>query len=156
QNTGSLTDHFPEGGGRGSSGDMSFDRACDAGLEQVTQHTRGLSDPPAQHKRAFLYARDVHDIQDNQQIGPAAAGDEDTQRARAAYAEDIELGDLSDVEGGAFGSGASAAVRRNVPEPEEQRAPTSPTPSGGARIRVGDITGARGVAVGPGASAEVV
>lgn len=74
----SLSSQFPEGRGRDDKGCMPFKRALDAGQEQVAQHTYdarvGAAGPD---QRAFLYALDIADLQDNQGFAPDDGSNKD-------------------------------------------------------------------------------
>jgi tetratricopeptide (TPR) repeat protein len=58
----SLVAMFPEGRGR-EHRLMSFERACEAGHEQLTQHTRLADSVAVPNQRTFLYALDIHTLQ---------------------------------------------------------------------------------------------
>jgi HEAT repeat protein len=58
-----LHPEFPEGRGRQENGSMSFDRAWEAGTEQISQSTRSENDPAKPSQRPFLYALDIHELQ---------------------------------------------------------------------------------------------
>lgn len=58
-----LQPEYPEGRGRQENGSMSFDRACEAGSEQIRQSTRSENDPAKPSQRPFLYALDIHELQ---------------------------------------------------------------------------------------------
>lgn len=60
----SLSANVPEGQGRDSKGYMTFDRACEAGQEQISaQHAVSKGVIPGNGQRTFLYAVHVHDLQ---------------------------------------------------------------------------------------------
>jgi hypothetical protein len=56
-------DGFPETRQRDETGLMSFERACEAGSEQLLQHARLADGPASPNQRTFLYALDIHDLQ---------------------------------------------------------------------------------------------
>lgn len=146
QNTGSLSDRFPEGRGRGSSGYMSFDRACDAGLEQVLQHTRAAAEPAGQDKRTFLYTLDIHDIHVNHGIEPHEEDMAMSDTQSKSDAQSINKGGEAYVGGGVNAGGGDFTGRDRVVHGNEMR---------GDQISVGNITGSQGVAIGRKARAIV-
>lgn len=63
---------FPENLGRNNkSGQMPFERACEAGRDQLLQHATDSS--LSQNQRKFLYALDVYELQQNQGFKPVEA-----------------------------------------------------------------------------------
>lgn len=66
----SLSATFPEGRGREENGRMSFERACEAGREQLCQHSRLTNETGTLNQRPFLYALDIHDLQVNHDFEP--------------------------------------------------------------------------------------
>src|SRR5579859_107726 len=74
----SLAATFPEGQGRDpASGRMTFERACEAGNQQIRQATRLATDPARPDQREFLYALDIQDLQVNQGFEPVTDDEEE-------------------------------------------------------------------------------
>lgn len=108
-----LSPNFPEGRGRGSAGSMSFERACEAGSEQVLQHLRLENATGAANQRAFLYALDIHDLQVNQGFEPLAddadaappAGPVGARAQTQTGSGNIQFGDNAQIDGDVFTGG---------------------------------------------------
>ncbi len=66
----SLAATFPEGRGRESAGMMSFERAVEAGREQLMAQARLAGEVAQANQREFLYALDIHDLQVNHGFAP--------------------------------------------------------------------------------------
>ncbi len=60
---GGLSTELPEGAGRDRRGFMAFDRACEAGLEQIMQHAVAEGAQVGRAQRTFLFAVHVHELQ---------------------------------------------------------------------------------------------
>jgi hypothetical protein len=136
----SLAAAFPEGRGRESSGAMSYERACEAGREQIIQHLRALNERDSPSKRLFLYALDVHDLQVNQGFEPLQGNEPSgpiytafDQRGQNVHTQTNIAGDVR----GAISSG-------NLQAPVHH-----------GDITVGDITDSTGIAIGSGAQSDV-
>src|SRR5439155_14435093 len=55
---------------RDENGLMSFERACEAGRDQLLQHARLADSPANPNQRTFLYALDINDLQIKQGFEP--------------------------------------------------------------------------------------
>jgi len=64
------SDSFPEKLQRNEEGLMTFERACEAGREQLLQHARLADSSASPNQRTFLYALDIHDLQVKQGFEP--------------------------------------------------------------------------------------
>jgi hypothetical protein len=138
----SLAATFPEGRGRDGNGALSFDRACEAGREQLLQHTRTLTDAAAPDKRAFLYALDIHDLQVNQGFEPVK------EQAKGAP---LVSNKVEKNTGISIKSGRDTKIGGDIVQGDK----VTTTTHTGDNITVGDITGSSGIAIGRGAQATV-
>jgi hypothetical protein len=107
-----LSATFPEGRGRSSAGIMAFERACEAGSEQVRQHLAAPGAAAAPNQRPFLYALDIHDLQVNHGFEPAPVEDEAAApttpmalRHQTQSGDGIQFGDHARVGGDVFTGG---------------------------------------------------
>jgi DNA-binding winged helix-turn-helix (wHTH) protein/pimeloyl-ACP methyl ester carboxylesterase len=66
----SLSIEFPEGLWREDTGLMLFERACEAGREQLIQYARPVDSMATMNQRVFLYALDIYDLQVSQGFEP--------------------------------------------------------------------------------------
>lgn len=146
QSTAALDARYPEGRGRGVDGYMSFERACEAGQEQVARHIRAKDDSAEHDKREFLYALDIHDLQVNRGIEP---GEEDGAMGENRKAEDERQVDTG---GGAFVGGS---VNTGGGDFTGRDRTVQGNNVGGDSIHVGNITGGRSIAIGRNASSTV-
>lgn len=138
----SLAATFPEGRGRDGNGTLSFDRACEAGREQLLQHARLPTDPAAPDKRAFLYALDIHDLQVNQGFEPV----KEEAKGAATVSNKVEKNTGISIK-----SGRDTKIGGDVVQGDK----VTTTTHTGDNISVGDITGSSGIAIGRGAQATV-
>ena len=98
---GGLATELPEGASRDRRGYMSFDRACEAGLEQITQHAVADGAQVGRAQRTFLFAVHVHELQQRgfkpltDESDPPAGGTTINQQfvARDTVAGDKVMGD---------------------------------------------------------------
>lgn len=137
----SLAATFPEGRGRDANGTFSFDRACEAGREQLLQHARLPADPAAPDKRAFLYALDIHDLQVNQGFEPVKEA-----KGTTTVSQKTEKNTGISIK-----SGRDTSIGGDVVQGDK----VTTTTHTGDNISVGDITGSAGIAIGRGAQATV-
>ncbi len=138
----SLAATFPEGRGRDGNGTFSFDRACEAGREQLLQHARLATDPAAPDKRAFLYALDIHDLQVNQGFEPV----KEESKGAPPMSQKTEKNTGISIK-----SGRDTKIGGDVVQGDK----ITTTTHTGDNISVGDITGSSGIAIGRGAQASV-
>jgi hypothetical protein len=161
----SLAATFPEGQGRDAGGRMSFERACEAGSQQIRQATRLATEPARPDQREFLYALDIQDLQMNQGFEPAA--DDEAEAAAGMIVQgNVIQGDQRNIHTGGGGyfegpisvsgdfvggnritnqqAGGDIVGRDKVTNVQR-----------GDEIRVGDITNSTGIAIGRGAQASV-
>ncbi|MCS6910173.1 MAG: hypothetical protein NZM11_06335 [Anaerolineales bacterium] len=138
----SLVATFPEGRGRDGNGMFSFDRACEAGGEQLLQHARLVSDPAAPDKRAFLYALDIHDLQVHQGFEPV----KEEAKGATTMSQKTEKNTGISIK-----SGRDTKIGGDVVQGDK----VTTTTHTGDHISVGDITGSSGIAIGRGAQATV-
>jgi hypothetical protein len=151
QSGGSLSTEFPEGRGRDAGGLMSFERACEAGLEQVAQHARAEDEAAATGTRAFLFALDIHDLQVNHAFTPEEVEEAPPAAVAAPAGDEINVGDVTSASAVAVGRLAEAAVGVGAGRMEAPHQASG----GGDRITVGNISGSSGIAIGGGARASV-
>jgi hypothetical protein len=137
----SLAATFPEGRGRDAGGTLSFDRACEAGREQLLQHARLITDPAAPDKRAFLYALDIHDLQVNQGFEPVK---EEAKQGAPAVSNKVEKNTGISIK-----SGRDTKIGGDIVQGDK----VTTTTHTGDNITVGDITGSSGIAIGRGTQA---
>lgn len=152
----SLAATFPEGRGRDANGTLSFDRACEAGREQLLQHARVATDSAAPDKRAFLYALDIHDLQVNQGFEPVKE-DSTASPAPVVNQKKVDTGGGDYAEGnidkrsGTFVSTGGDLTISGDLVGRDKKVTTIHT---GDQISVGDISGSSGIAIGRGARAS--
>jgi hypothetical protein len=133
----SLTQLFPEGRGRESNGQMSFDRACVAGEEQIRVHARLKTEPARENQREFLYALDIHDLQTKYGFEPQP---ESPDSAAPGNASQIVQGPQTNIKGQVNGPVLSGEFNAPVTVGD---------------ITVGNISGSTGLAIGHGAQVTV-
>jgi len=94
-----LSTDFPEGQGRNSGGTLSFERAVEAGQEQVLQHLRAKDSAATVGQRTFLYALDLHELQVNYGFEPVSAADDAPAAGAPAGKGSIIFGNNAQIGG---------------------------------------------------------
>jgi hypothetical protein len=121
---------------------MSYERACEAGREQILEHLRELNEDDSPYKRLFLYVLDIHDLQVNQGFEPLqeskseGLSTEFTAFDQRGQNVQTQTNITGDTKGPIFSGNFQAPVHASD-------------------IKVGDITGSTGIAIGPEARADV-
>jgi hypothetical protein len=71
-----LDPRFPDGQEGGAQGTMSFEEACQEGLNQILKFTGTKNNTLGVNQRAFLYALHIHDLQVKYGFSPVIDADE--------------------------------------------------------------------------------
>lgn len=131
-----LSSSFPEGREREGNGRMSFERACEAGREQLLQHAWVTDGTAAPNQRMFLYALDIHDLQVNHGFEPVQ---DEASGSVFKVERQINTDGGAYIQGNVNTGGGDFVGRDKIDQ----------------SIKVGDIKDAVGVAIGHGAQANV-
>jgi hypothetical protein len=161
----SLAATFPEGQGRDpASGRMTFERACEAGSQQIRQATRMATDPPRPDQREFLYALDIQDLQVNQGFEPVT-DDADVAGSTIVHGNLVQ-GDQRNINTGGGGYfegpinvngdfvGGSKTINQQAGGDIVGRDKITNIQHDDS-IKVGPISNSTGIAIGHGAQASV-